>query len=247
MYHNGRSRSRKDPAKPRMCGDVPRPLLLSTRRADKTPHVRGCTSMGVGASPLKDQNPACAGMYLFLYSTRELSDTKPRMCGDVPLWLEFRPRSPAKTPHVRGCTGGDKPGGAVSGQNPACAGMYPDDIRTSPARDSKPRMCGDVPLWQFHFFTALDKTPHVRGCTEHQYTLVRHRDQNPACAGMYRGTLSCSWGPSTKPRMCGDVPATPFRICTSLDQNPACAGMYRLIASKISVRRAKPRMCGDVP
>ena len=102
-----------------------------------------------------------------------------------------------KTPHVRGCTGGDT------------------EIFYNP--EAKPRMCGDVPLPPCVAIPFIHKTPHVRGCTPLRWIALLLCAQNPACAGMYRQAPNLGAIGYAKPRMCGDVPG---HVRTR--QNDAC-------------------------
>ena len=109
---------------PRIRGDVPVLLLLSTSSPAFSPHTRGCSLYGLDTPGLSGVFPAYAGMFLAYSCPRNPGGCFPRIRGDVPVLLLLSTSSPAFSPHTRGCSlyGLDTPG--LSGVFPAYAGMF---------------------------------------------------------------------------------------------------------------------------
>ena len=171
---------------PRMRGDRPDIVTVTTQLQKATPHARGSTGIYTAPDRLIAGYPACAGIDLSLSRLCSSADWLPRMRGDRPQPDQCLRQSLLATPHARGSTSHRIQMEPRFLGYPACAGIdlsvYPIPI----AAKRLPRMRGDRPL-VFGYTGAIGwATPHARGSPIIRVALASPPPGYPACAGIDR-------------------------------------------------------------
>ncbi len=251
----------------RTCGDAPDVLDAAPPAIRRSPHVRGCTELSTEEYAKLNAFSARAGMHLHGSMTAAKSPRVLRTCGDAPR----RSRSPTlpsgRSPHVRGCTDYGQVLTFALQAFSARAGMHRPSFRARPYVAGVLRTCGDAPPRLQAIGDELERSPHVRGCTELRAPVPSLAPAFSARAGMHRHPPTCHLFQHRVLRTCGDAPdglaeayrnirrSPHVRGCTvEIDHRPhevaafsARAGMHR--ASTCSRARATRvlRTCGDAP
>ena len=113
----------------------------------------------------------------------------PRMRGDVPNTFDLVNFDPPFSPHARGCS-------HLLIHICCCHACFP-------------RMRGDVPTISSAAADSYQFSPHARGCSAMAEGVDYLLQVFPACAGMFRFSVSLWEIFLCFPRMRGDVPYTP--------------------------------------
>ena len=171
------------------------------------------------------------------------------------------------TPHARGSTHAVSALAVHREGYPACAGIDPRHIFSTPSFPWLPRMRGDRPGISAQCQAHGEATPHARGSTCYMSWRVCSNGGYPACAGIDRSRIRDSISAPRLPRMRGDRPrlakeaevaqrATPHARGSTWQNScaienrlgyPACAGIDLDSAVRMSRRHRLPRMRGDRP
>ena len=212
---------------PRIRGDVPCLIFVSSSQSSFSPHTRGCS---------RGRIPTVAAIVGF-----------PRIRGDVP----FIPGSSAYaaefSPHTRGCSSNPQSPPAECRVFPAYAGMFLFDNTAIFDGGCFPRIRGDVPATTFWLKDPTMFSPHTRGCSLGAEMLAARLWVFPAYAGMFPSRWCAGTLGTRFPRIRGDVPPP----CTcSLKPSlvfPAYAGMFHDHGYCFKVKDCFPRIRGDVP
>ena len=169
---------------PRIRGDRPHSLTLSSRYSRATPHTRGSTLVPPTGPLTCAGYPAYAGIDPYGDRGSILVERLPRIRGDRPVhqaeWIE----EDGATPHTRGSTLKNKEGLKSVKGYPAYAGI---DLmaRISKAIPQRlPRIRGDRPVQIDVEEQPEEATPHTRGSTLNPLSFLGLLKGYPAYAGI---------------------------------------------------------------
>ncbi len=175
---------------PRTRGDGPHIAALSAATKSASPHTRGWTRDRRRAKDRHDGFPAHAGMDRHDAATDGGSLGLPRTRGDGPAISTPSAIAAVASPHTRGWTHVDQPGGSGVGGFPAHAGMDRDALPANPARHRLPRTRGDGPEPVALWAALAAASPHTRGWTQDDVRPELGAVGFPAHAGMDRSRRS---------------------------------------------------------
>ena len=168
---------------PRMCGEHPKWLPITSRLMGSSPHVRGAHGSSAGHQRGSGIIPACAGSTQRCPLRAPLSGDHPRMCGEHSHDFDFGDSNPGSSPHVRGARTGGRHDHSHPGIIPACAGSTRSAWPMRPASRDHPRMCGEhLVSWKPPVESA-GSSPHVRGAQLSDVSDGAKDGIIPACAG----------------------------------------------------------------
>ena len=252
---------------PRVRGDVPYCLEVPSHKRQFSPRARGCSGFGGFRDPFPLVFPACAGMFLGGQRGNGQLGGFPRVRGDVPLVCWGHLRHERFSPRARGCSG--RGFIQLTGRNvfPACAGMFPQLMRSHSRITSFPRVRGDVPLSKVALTPDYEFSPRARGCSPAEAHEIGGVKVFPACAGMFPVVATPPTRAISFPRVRGDVPFGSTRVteftlfsprargCSAAQRLreslttvfPACAGMFPVLRRQLCKVCSFPRVRGDVP
>ena len=189
---------------PRVCGELSRSDLSSSRPAGSSPRVRGTRSSGHWPSGARRFIPACAGNSPRLHRSSARRTVHPRVCGELECERVLASDSLGSSPRVRGThpvARRRRPGVRFI---PACAGnSYPSGASLA-TMSVHPRVCGEL--------GDVDRL---------QAPVLRFI---PACAGNSGSALRATARCPVHPRVCGELRGAAGAGFRRRRFIPACAG-----------------------
>ena len=185
MFRSHRQQALLGDCFPRVCGDVPPITWINVAKVTFSPRMRGCSDIGYSRFLALKVFPAYAGMFRFHRIERDVRQSFPRVCGDVPRGRWGRRRTRMFSPRMRGCSGGNYAGPAAEIVFPAYAGMFRFTGGLEAQADRFPRVCGDVPRQPPRFIETSRFSPRMRGCSDYKTCSSLGYGVFPAYAGMF--------------------------------------------------------------
>ena len=206
-------------------------------------------------------------MFLSLVMVSFSSSGFPRVRGDVPASRGDVETITLFSPRARGCSFSITKSDFEALVFPACAGMFPLRVVMWKLSHCFPRVRGDVPFLSPNPILRHLFSPRARGCSQAAQGVQWRQSVFPACAGMFLFAFRLEIVLGCFPRVRGDVPTPPPKLCLGTrfsprargcsDQVlpmiehgrvfPACAGMFRRPRPCPSRPAGFPRVRGDVP
>ena len=171
---------------PHTCGDVPRVLAVQDEPEMFSPHMWGCSGIGLRDGRAQEVFPTHVGMFRGRTGQKRRTFRFPHTCGDVPRRDYFTSCLVAFSPHMWGCSG--KRGKSLKSGKvfPTHVGMFLRSLSNRQHIRRFPHTCGDVPSEPAATPTQEPFSPHMWGCSEDGRSVEDCELVFPTHVGMFR-------------------------------------------------------------
>ena len=150
-----------------------------------SPRMRGCFHHQLLLPKGNPAFPAYAGMFPLAEPSGSVTDSFPRVCGDVSKEIYAQGTADELSPRMRGCFLVPVTPRYLRGAFPAYAGMFLRPLRLQIQLLGFPRVCGDVSALGLDVSKSAQLSPRMRGCFYVNSISACFSLAFPAYAGMF--------------------------------------------------------------
>ena len=207
--------------------------------------MRGALLLNVVRIGLRRIIPAYAGSTGQPARVHVVTKDHPRVCGEHPSKVTYRPLYSGSSPRMRGAPCRESAPTICGGIIPAYAGSTPTvRARPTPTRDH-PRVCGEHSGYETAFEKVPGSSPRMRGAPEKRVSNNAVIGIIPAYAGSTLHVSSFFVSQADHPRVCGEHHAHRYDIRDWRWIIPAYAGSTSPTFWKRVTSKDHPRVCGE--